>query len=148
MMVKLWNDGNYTHKEKFRDEIYEIPAHGFIEMDEEKAHLFCGQYYPPAFDADGNMIPIALNSDGKPIIGKAGFKMLRIERTAKDDASKQELRRLVLKCQMCGFEAHGAEELDDHILAMHEEQMADKDAREELTKKRRGRPPKGESVNA
>jgi hypothetical protein len=66
---KVWNrhpDG-LMHREKFKDQLVEIPAGGFVVMDYEDAVQFRGQYFPMRKNAQGAPDP-------------ASFKVLTLER--------------------------------------------------------------------
>jgi hypothetical protein len=66
-MVKVWNDNDYPHKERYKGDMVEIPAHGHVEMEWEEAIQFAGQFTPPIMRGDGTHDP-------------RGFKKIRVER--------------------------------------------------------------------
>jgi len=142
MLVQVWNDHEYLHREKFEDEMIEIPSKAFVTMDMDKAIQFRGQFFPPALDGDGNMIPIAVNDHGKPQIGKGGYKMIRIvDPSNKTEPTTKEVDMMALKCPVCGFMARSKWELEGHTADLHIDAMEDDDAKKEIQeklKKRRG----------
>lgn len=140
VMVKVWNKGDFTHQEPFREELIVIKPGEYIEMDHEQATLFKGQYYPPAKDPDGNLIPIKLDETGNPIIGAGGYKYITVDHPpVENQISDADITKMSLKCQSCGFDARSKWELEGHIAALHVAQMKDIDAKEELIKKTRGK---------
>lgn len=126
MLVKVVNDNVHPYREKFRGADIYIEPRGFIKMDENEAHLFLGTM-PPNIEVDGNNIQ-------KP----TSYKMLRIE---KEGQSKPVVPKF--KCMADGKEFSSQAELDTYIADNHVEAMIDKDAKEKVVAKKRGRPPKG-----
>lgn len=117
MQVKVWNDNVHPYKEKFREQDIHIPPKQFIMMDKDEAHIFLGTFAGILRDADGNPIP-------------EGYKMLRIEKV-----SEEKPVVTAHNCQACDYKAMSEKDLDEHITALHVEQMVD----EEEVKKRKAR---------
>lgn len=65
MLVKVWNDNDFLYTEKYQGKPLTIEPKSFIEMDEDAAEQFLGQYVMPRKRGDGTDDP-------------AYFKMLRI----------------------------------------------------------------------
>lgn len=66
-LVKVFNDNIYPHKERFKGEMVEIPAGGYVEMEWEEAMDFRGQFT--------GIAPIGAN--GAP--DERFFKKIRVE---------------------------------------------------------------------
>lgn len=65
-IVKVWNDHDRDHVEKFKGETIRIPAGGYIEMDYIDAHDFKGQFFGMRMLGPNNPDP-------------ACFKKIRVE---------------------------------------------------------------------
>lgn len=117
MLVKVWNDNKYPHTEMFKGEKINIPAGGYIEMDEHEANEFRGKY-----------TPIIVDFDGQP--DQRSYKMIRIEKV---DSQKPVIAQM-FGCNACGKSFPKIEDLEAHTDEMHLEQMAD----QEFAEKRRG----------
>lgn len=78
MLVKVWNDNDYPHKEKLKGDLIEIPAHEFVTLEDDDAHLFLGQYTSPVKKGDGTF-------------DERFFKKLRIEFPEKKKVSVDPL---------------------------------------------------------
>jgi hypothetical protein len=74
MQVRVWNDNDHPHSEKYKGDKLEIAPHGYIEMDQDEANQFLGQY-----------TPIVRRGDGTP--DPRFFKRLRIECLGKKAAT-------------------------------------------------------------
>lgn len=129
--VRVYNENIYTHEEMFRDELIKIPVGGFIEMDEDEAHLFFGQYKPPIRDAGTGHDP-------------RGFKKLRMERIGKE--VKKETQVDAFQCMSCNKKFKGKETLDFHIAEFHAEQIEDKEFSQEFQAAQRMRKAKKEKA--
>lgn len=117
--VAVFNDNIYPYKEYFRDRWVEIPSKGHIMMDKDEAQLFLGTMNQPVLDADGNHMA-------------QGFKMLKIL----NDKAPELQRKSELVCNACGQVFHDQSLLEKHILAMHVEQLEDKEAAKEAIAKK------------
>lgn len=102
-LVKVWNDNDYPHTEKFKGNEIKVPAHKFVTMEHEDAILFRGQY-----------TPIITDADGQPT--KQSRKMIRIQQITADEPLEQ-LDEFI--CQMCKHKAESADDLDAHSKAVH-----------------------------
>lgn len=119
MLVRVYNDNVYPHKEKFKGDVLLIPSKKYIEMDFFDAVEFLGQYTPIKVDGGGAHVA-------------EGFKMLRI---VKPDDFKIEDSKLI-KCQACGETFPGEDELDAHINEKHVDQIVDEDEQKKRRKKK------------
>lgn len=119
MKVRVWNDNEFTHKEKLRDEPVEIPAKRFVLMEEDDAIIFRGQY-----------TPILVDYDGQPM--KQSYKMIRIERITDETPVKAAEEHV---CMSCGSKHESVSSLEAHIDENHLEQLDDP----EVAKKRRAK---------
>jgi len=115
--VRVWNDNVHPYREKFKDWDIHIPPKSFIEMEEGEAILFRGTFSFPKLDADGNDMP-------------EGFKMIRLEPIGPSEPVKVDENR----CLACTYKASSKADLDEHVNAMHLEQMVDKDEQEKRIK--------------
>jgi len=96
--VKVFNDNVHDFKQNFRGEAIYIPAKGFVEMDQDDAHTFQSQYYPPEVDAGGAQKP-------------ESFKMLRVE------GGNTTPTLDPWTCQACGYKGISKKDLSDHVSA-------------------------------
>lgn len=110
MQVKVWNDNIHPYKEKFREVLREIPAGGYIEMDEDEAEYFLAAFTPPKKDGQGRFDPIY-------------FKKLRID--SADRAALRE-REAALVCHANGQKAEDKSELAS-ILSGFGHMLAERD---------------------
>lgn len=117
-MVRVWNDNNHDHSEKFKGQEINIPAHGSIEMNRHEAVEFKSQFKAPVFLKGGIPDP-------------AFKKMIRIEIPENDKIEETKASDEHL-CQKCGFSAKSAAGLKAHVRANHLQSMEDEDARREL----------------
>lgn len=115
--VRVWNDNNYEHVEKFKGKELVIPAHGFIEMNRHEAVEFKSQFKAPVFLKGG--VPDPKHK-----------KMIRVE-VVDNDKIEQTTAPDHL-CQKCGFQAKSAAGLKAHIRAHHLQSLEDEDVRREL----------------
>lgn len=130
MKVKVRNLNEYPYKEDFRDQKIHIEAGGYIEMEDDEAILFLGQFSPIKVDGDGKALPVS-------------YKKLKIEYPGNLPYESKETKDHT--CVGCGFEAQSTKELQTHIFASHADQMHDEEAKEQLTadiKRKPGRPAK------
>lgn len=138
MLVKVWNDNVHPFKQKIAENMYSIPAKGYIEMDQDEADKLLKAFSPIEVDYDNRPLPTS-------------YKMLRID---EDDLKKVRMRSEAKTkggsyiCQACGYVASNKWELDGHSLDMHqkdlddvEEAMASIDLNNQ-EKRRAGRPKK------
>lgn len=137
MKWKVYNthpDG-LTHREKFRDDMIEIKAGGFILMDYEDAVIFKGQYFPMRMDAMGQP-------------DRTTFKCIKLEPEHAGEVQAQTSKTYV--CHIDGREFSTKEELQAYTSAKYSELETVKDAAIDKQiedqiiqeKKRTGRPPK------
>lgn len=123
--VKLYNDNDLDHKERYKGAQIIIKAHDYIEMDYDEARQFMGQYFPYIKTKGGTQDP-------------KSYKMLRI-----DEEDAQRIRDIkasnagdekekVFVCQSCGNEFRTKKGLLKHIKSKHSSEMVDKEARDEL----------------
>jgi hypothetical protein len=90
-LVKVWNRNTHPFKQKFRGNMIEIPAGGFIEMDFYDAHSFKSKGSPIEKDGQGRFKP-------------ESFKKIEVE--GRPNFSEQAV---VYKCQADGS-FHATEE--------------------------------------
>lgn len=72
-VVKVWNDNQFAHTEKFKGQELTIPAGGYIELDEIDAVDFRGQFTPPRSLGPNNPDPrfykmIRVEASGEPLV--------------------------------------------------------------------------------
>lgn len=129
---RVWNrhPQGLTHKEKFRDEMVEIPAGKYTLMDYEDAVLFRGQYFPMKKRPDGGEDP-------------AGWKVLQLER---HDDSAPEPQKFI--CHLDGKIFPSQALLDAYLKENYSDRtFTDESLEEEIAEeKKRGRPRKDKSA--
>ena len=141
---RVWNKHakGYTHREKFRDDLVEIPAGRYVLMDYEDAVLFKGQYFPLKRDAMGQEDPttwkqIFIEPDDNvtsPIVSEKFVSHI----DGKEFNTKAQLDSY-LKANFAGQEFKDA--------ALDEELSKIQSVKPEQTEKRRpGRPPKEKTL--
>lgn len=124
-IVKVWNKNIHDHKEKFKGEVIFIPAGKYIEMDYDEAVHFRGQYTPIVRFKNGLQDPIS-------------YKMIEIDKNDEQRAISfksgrmDEEKERIFVCERCAKEFLTKNGLLKHIKKFHLEEMADKDARDEL----------------
>lgn len=124
-IVKVWNDNSYDYKETFREQKIEIPAKGFIKMEQDEAELFKGTFAGILLDADSNPDP-------------RGFKMIRIEPIGAEKAEDAP-EKFVSHRDGQVFDTKA--ELLNHLKQFENEVIVDEQAEKEMTQKRGpGRP--------
>lgn len=131
-VYNMHRDG-LTHKEKFKDELIEIPYGKYVLMDYEDAVQFRGQYFPMKMDAQGVQDPTT-------------YKMIKIEA---DSASSEVTSVKKFISPMDGKEFHSQHELDAYIEAKYgdiervkdESLDAEIEKQAEMQKRKPGRPP-------
>lgn len=118
-LVKVYNDNIYPYREVFKEEVYEIPAGGFITMDKAKAIMFHGSFSPIVKNAQGEYDP-------------KYFKKIRLEEIS------PEVAKPVAKfiCQMDGKEFNSQKELDAWIDENHLDNLSDSKVAEDRRKKK------------
>lgn len=109
MKVKVWNDNIFPHRERFKGEFIDIPAKAFVEMEEDDAIMFRGQFSSIVTDADG-----------RP--KQESFKMIRIEKP--EGVKEKTVQNDPNKCFACGKILSNQGELAQHIFDFHPEAMA------------------------
>ena len=121
--VRVYNDGNFDHEEKFRGDLVRIKSRDFIVMDYGDAVLFKGQFFPPKFDKGG-------------LQTEKSYKRIRLDEIPAEKEVKtvsvDSEKTLEHICQACGFKAKSLAGLKGHIRANHKDQMIDEDARDSL----------------
>ena len=115
MLSKVHNDNIYPYREKFRDEWIEIPAKGFVEMDQDEALYFVSAFSP-------------IVRDGQNVPDPKFFKMLRIEDPPRAEAPS-------LMNHATGVQASSLEELNRVLDKFADRLVKDEDA-EKYAKKR------------
>lgn len=122
MLVRVWNDNQFDHTEKFRGETITVKAGDFIEMEREDAVLFKSAFYPPKFNKGG-------------VQERESMKIIRIEPIKdKVQAPDKTAGSDEFKCQACNQHFKNKAGLHAHIAHKHSGQMVDEDARDELLK--------------
>lgn len=122
--VKVWNHNEYTHKETFKEKVVVIEPHKFVVMDYYDAVQFLGQFFPMRHGKDGVQDP---RSYKYLQIDPDDLKRFREQRESKSDDKDQ-----VFVCHRCMKEFLTKNGLLKHIKTRHIDEMADKDARDEL----------------
>ena len=115
MLSKVHNDNIYPYREKFRDDWIEIPAKGFVEMDQDEALYFISAFSPVV-------------RDGQNVPDPKFFKMLRIEDPPKAEAPS-------LMNHATGVQASSIEELNRVLDKFADRLVKDEDV-EKYAKKR------------
>lgn len=108
MKVKVKNLNEYPFSQKFRGDMILIGAGESIEMDEEDAVQFLGQFCPPKLDNKGNHDP-------------KFFKKLRIERP--DNYVAKDIVANKFVCNACKEQTSSWVELEAHMRLMHSDQL-------------------------
>lgn len=121
--MRVWNENTYPLKDTFRGEPLVILPKEFIEMEEDDAILFRGQYTPMILRADKTPDP-------------AHFKMLRLE---KIDGTEMKIEKEPEHiCQGCKYKATSAKDLEEHGKAMHSDSiLVDEDAEKAIKAKKK-----------
>ncbi len=110
----------FTHREKFRDEMIEIPANGHVLMDYEEAVLFRSQYFPMKKKPTGEDDP-------------KGFKVIHLE--PMDGAPQVVETKQGFICHFDGMKFPTQASLDFHIKENYADQAFKDEALEEEIKK-------------
>lgn len=137
---RVWNKHpeGMTHREKFREELVEIPANKYVLMDYEDAVQFRGQFFPMKRKPTGEPDP-------------AGFKAIFLE---KHDGPADEIQVREFICHIDGRKFPSQALLDAYLKENYSDSpLLDKSAEEalaEATTVRRGpgRPPKAKEQSA
>lgn len=116
-LVKVRNMNQYPFEQKHKNgTMVSLAAHGkpgdFVEMDEEDAVVFLGQFKPFKMDNKGNHDP-------------RHFKMLKIERDPNEVKKDQVTQKPI--CPVCREQTSSWLELEAHQRLMHQDQLV-KDA--------------------
>jgi hypothetical protein len=129
MQCKVWNDSNFTWREKFKNKEIVIEPHSYIMMNRDDAVDFEGKFVVPKLDANRQIVP-------------ESQKMIRVEGAYGPHLyeKKPEARRFV--CQADGREFASEAELNDYVKANWRTSMSEPDSLDEQAPRKRGRPPK------
>jgi len=119
--VRVYNDNDVVHRERFKGVDYSIKPGEFIEMEDEDAVLLLGQFRSIVKMKSG-------------LQTKESMKILRMVPIEKPGASKEDEKAHEHVCMKCGFKAQNKAGLSAHIRANHLESMVDDDAKKELQK--------------
>jgi hypothetical protein len=129
---KVWNmhPNGLTHKEKFKENLIEIPAGQYVEMDYEDAVQFRGQFFPMRKDAMGQPDP-------------KSFKVIKIEKPT--DEAPIAAKEFI--CHIDGAKFPSQALLDAYIKTNHDgkafkDDRLDEQIEKEVARKGPGRPPK------
>lgn len=117
-----------THIEKFKGNVVEIPAGGYVLMDYEEAVQFKGQYFPMLKDAQGAPDP-------------KGFKVIHLEPNEKGE-NKPEVKEFV--CHFDGAKFPTQALLDNYLTKNYADHTFKDEAldQEIEQKSKRGKTPK------
>lgn len=123
--VEVHNLNSFPYEEQFRDNLIKIEANNYIEMEYEEAILFKGSMNSVKRNGDGAVLP-------------ESYKMLKIVQDGSGkqmvaDAKKQAAE---FKCQACGYNASGKQDLHIHTKEEHAHQLDDPKVAKELLKKK------------
>lgn len=129
---KVWNrhPNGLTHKEKFQDNIIEIPAGNYVLMDYEDAVQFRGQYFPM------KTLP---TSEKDP----AGFKCIHLEKHDQDESEiSQGAKAKEFICHLDGKVFSQEKDLIEYVKQNYSDKIVmDEVAEAELkSKKSKGTP--------
>lgn len=119
MLVKVWNDNTLPFEQEFQGEKLKVAAQRYIMMDNEKAIMFRGQYFPMQFDAGGTQ-------------KRESYKMIRIEQMGGGELPKIDK----LKCQACSYIGLNNADLDEHVNSEHLDQLINKEEYKKRAKKK------------
>lgn len=120
MKVKVWNDNQFDHREKYNGDMIHIPAGGFVYMEPDEATNFLGNYVPILKDGNDQQLPQSM-------------KILRIER---DVGQAPVVKQVFQKCHACGEEFQSKALLGAHIEEKHMDALVEDEVKEEIVKKK------------
>jgi hypothetical protein len=120
--AKVYNRHSHglTHKEKFKEQLIEIKAGEYIEMDYEEAVEFKSQYFPMKLGPDEVQLP-------------ESYKMIQIVPIDDPTAGSAEVH----KCQLTGKVFGTAGELETHLKQYRDLIVTDEEGEKEV-KRRKG----------
>lgn len=121
-LVRVYNDNKFTHTEQFKGDKITIAPGEFIEMTEEDAVNFRGQYFP-----------IRLGGNDQPT--PESYKMIRIVKDFTKVETKPEVT--IHSCHACKYLATSEADLNEHIMANHKASILVDDEAELEIKKRK-----------
>lgn len=126
MKVKVWNDNELDHTEKFRGSVVHVPSRGFIEMEESDAKEFRTQFFPP--------IRSEVSIDG---IDPKSRKMIRIEYPggARPIAKAEPELRSPLTGEVFANEKDYKKHLDENKDKVHRDPEVEKQIKTDLEAK-------------
>lgn len=107
-LVKVRNLNVHPFSQKFRGDTLRIAAGDYIEMDEEDAVQFLGQFYPFKLDNKGNHMP-------------EHFKMLRIEKDPGQIVKDHVTNKFM--CPACKEQTSSYVELEAHMRLSHSDNL-------------------------
>jgi hypothetical protein len=116
-LVHVVNENSHPYKEKFNDNLVQIPAGGRITMDADEARRFLGKCNGVMKDGDGQPDP-------------RGFKRLRIETLAAETAAAPEAETFI--SQMTGEQFKTQVELDAHLEKYKDRIVVDENAERQI----------------
>lgn len=111
-MVKVRNMNSHPFEQRHKNgTTYRLAPKGapgdMVEMDEEDAVVFLGQFKPFKMDNKGNHDP-------------AHYKMLKIERPSGAESAERETKPV---CQVCRLQTSSWLELEAHQRLVHSDQL-------------------------
>lgn len=115
MLAKVHNKNTYPYREKFRDQMIEIPALGYVEMDQDEALYFVSAFSP-------------VIKDGQNVPDPRFFKMLEVENPPQVEAPG-------LMNHATGVQASSLEELN-RVLEKFSDRLVRDDDAEKQAKRR------------
>jgi hypothetical protein len=129
MLVKVWNDGDFTWKEKFKNQEIVIEPHGYIMMDRDEAVDFEGKFFIPKLDANRQILP-------------ESQKRIRVEGAYGPHLYEKGVSKQFV-CQADGREFPTKQALDDYVKANWKHAQTETTTEPENdAPRKRGRPPK------
>lgn len=117
MLVKVYNENDFSYAEKFDGREIKIAPKGFVVMDDREATKFLGTYAPIKVDGGGNH-------------KREGYKRLAIIKMPDEEQSLwlNKMPELVIenkavdryvRCLLCGFSPETEALLGDHMKQFH-----------------------------
>jgi hypothetical protein len=129
MQIKVWNDGDFTWRERFKNKEIVIEPHSFIWMNRDEAVDFAGKFAVPKLDTNRQIVP-------------ESQKRIRLEKAHGPHLYEKTQGSGKFVCQADGREFPTQEALDAYVRSNWVGALEDKDSINEPQKRGRGRPPK------
>lgn len=129
MQCKVWNDSNFTWREKFKNKEIVIEPHSYIMMNRDDAVDFEGKFVVPKLDANRQIMP-------------ESQKMIRVEGAYGPHLYEKQPEAKRFICQADGREFATEKALNEYVKANWRGSMSEPESLDETAPRKRGRPPK------